>query len=363
MDQVVLGQFLTRYHSNGSNKVRVSSENRFSRPAGFTSRRLMWAAGFTLLLLVILSAFILTIPSKTEATLVVDQGQATVRMAATTFQTSPKDVTVSAGQMLVVKTGDQISLAGDAFAYLRYYDGSSTELMEGAQVYVEELDTTQDTYRVRLQQAGGKTVNRVIRLLGLNDRFEIITPSSTVSVRGTVFTVAVISQDSTFVAVEKGVVHFEMGDSSADIRAGEELLGVVGQPLQVVPSIPAVPPGTPASVLGVPPANPPPGANPPVVVPPPPAAPNGSPQDVLLPPVGGDDAGVLEEDLPPGVKSPNVPNTPPQVPGNTPNDLPGQGNPPTGGGTPPGQGGDPPGQDKPTKDKPDKPPKPEKPEK
>ncbi len=358
MERVVLDRFLSRHSRTQSERARVQPAKRLPRWNISLPRPVVWAAGFALLFVIVLSASMFASPAKAEATLIVDQGQATATISGVLSLTAPKDVVVSAGQMYAVRAGDRIALKEGARARLQLYDGSSVELLESAQVDVAELATSRNSYRVHLEQRGGTTVNRVIRLLGLNDRFEISTPSSTVSVRGTMFRVSVVSDASTFVAVEKGVVHFEMGDAAADIRAGEELLGVLGQPLQVRASEgktpystftatpeTGMPTGLPTVATTVPPTSIPaaPSTVPPLATPQPTA-------------IGGDGQ-PMGTSAPPGVVQPSAVSTK-QVPGKPPSQVPGEGNPPEGGGEPPGQAkdkdNDPPGQDKEKNDPPGK---------
>jgi hypothetical protein len=365
MDMQVLGPFLRRYCLPDTAKIQAQPQKRTMRQPWVISRQFVWAAGLVVLVLFVLSAAISAVPAKAEATLIVDRGQATVTTSRVLVILPQKDTVVQNGQMIAVKAGDQISLEGGAEAHLQLYDGSSVDLSESARVNVQELATTRDDYRVHLQQLSGKTVNRVIHLLGLNDRFEITTPSSTVSVRGTVFTVAVLSDVSTFASVENGVVHFVMGVQAVDIHAGEEVLGVVGQQLQVEKSGSNMLPGLSAAALTLDPtataASPTAGVPVlPTPVTPPTPAPPGTPGDTSVDPDSDLPSEILPEDLPPGAHPPknsppkNTPNKPGQVPGKPPDSLPGKGDPPQGGGDPPGQGGDPPGQDKDKNDPPGK---------
>jgi len=259
------------------------------------------------------------------------------------------------------------------------------DLFENSTLQVTELFTTQDSYRVRLHMLSGKTVSRVIRLLGVDDAYEVSTPSSTASVRGTVFAVEVLGPNSTYIACDEGVVHIEMGDLQAEVVAGTEVMAIAGEPLEVEPQQAAVPPGPPDIVPGKPPegGGDPPGppeqvpGNPPTDVPgnPPEGGgePPGPPDSVPgNPPEGGGDLPHRPEksrakppkDVPVVDPPEQVPDNPPaeevpvdgnppagdddpshgppeQVPGNPPPEVPGKGNPPAGGGDPPGQSNNP----------------------
>lgn len=333
-------------------------------------------AAFVFLLV---SAFVLAQPEQgTPATLVVFEGRASVvQRGAVPLVASGSVVDVAAGQMLAVRAGDKINLGQNDAAQLRLYDGSVVDLFDGTSLEITELLTNEKTYRVRLTLLAGRTLSSVSRALGAGDAFEIRTPSSTASVRGTVFRVNVITAEWTYVACDEGVVRVVMGDLMVELRAGEEVNAIVGRPLFVQPQntpgeLPAPIPAATAdptpepsptadeteaeaettsdpsdNARGVNRTNP--SVAPPIL--PDGAAPSESsgppplPTQVQPPPLP-----TQAQPPPPIVPTPsgppaNVPNPPPQVPGNPPGDTPG--NPPGGGGVPPGHDGVPPGQNRP----------------
>lgn len=189
------------------------------------------AIAVVVVVIVLVSAFALATPGQqTNATLVVLQGEATLVPSG-----GGRAQVISAQEVAKVATGDEIRLTAAATAQLRLYDGSTVDLAPNTTLQITEMETNDDSYRVRLNLLLGRTVSRVERALGLGDAFEIRTPSSTASVRGTVFTVDVLSLDSTYFACDEGRVWVVMGDAAAELPAGTELTAVIGQPLIVVP--------------------------------------------------------------------------------------------------------------------------------
>ena len=307
--------------------------------------RISWAIAIIPIVL-IFSAFIDFRAVPSAATLVVTSGQVSVQDAGNQEQI------VAVGRAVTVSAGDSIQLAPGAAAHLRLRGGSTVELAEGASVEVQELVTDRDAYRVQIGLLAGKAVSRVKHLLGAGDKFKIITPSSTVSVRGTVFTVVVLGQESTFVSCEEGVVTVAFGSQEVEVSAGQELTVTLGVPTLVKPQsgvVPTAVPPSPSTQAPLPSASTP--VPPTSAVPPPPPTP-GVPGATPVPPsYSPPSSGVGSSPVPPGVSPApplNLPNSPSQVPGKPPSVVPGSGNPPAGGSEPPGQGGEPPGQ---TKDK------------
>lgn len=257
------------------------------------SRR-TWAFGLAAMLVLVFGAFVLALPGSTEATLVVSAGEVVVNQAGGALFAGVTETPVSSGDVMTVHEGDTIRLNDTASAQLRLQDGSTVDLFSSTTVAVTEMVYNDDSFRFQLNLLTGRTLSRVVRLLRADDAFEIKTPSSTASVRGTVFTVETQGEDNTYVMVEEGVVNVALGNDSVDVPAGFQVTAVVGQPLEVQSNDP------------------------------PATTPTDQPEPTDEP-----------TETPTAV--PTETNGPPtQVPGNTPEELPGEGNPPPGGATPPG---------------------------
>ena len=281
---------------------------------GIMTQRRTWAIGLATLLILIVGAFVLAQPGEdTKATLVVSAGEAVVNQASGAIFAGATDTAVSPGEVVTVEEGDTIRLSENAAAQLRLLDGSTVELYGGTTVAVSELVIEVESYRVRFDLLSGKMLNRVVRLLRADDAFEIRTPSSTASVRGTLFSVESMSEEMSHIAVEEGVVRVTIEGNTLDVEAGFQLTAVLGQALEVMPLEEPIAPPTPTNT-------------PPTETPENGEAPTTAATEAVEDEVQTDDNG----------------NGPPeQVPGNPPTDVPGVGDPPDGGGLPPGQVDDP----------------------
>lgn len=285
----------------------------------FMLHRRTWAFGLATLLVLILGAFVLAQPGSAEATLVVSAGEVVVNQAGGAIFASSAETAVSAGDVLTVQQGDTIRLDAAASAQLRLQDGSTVDLFGGTTLAVSELVTNDDSYRVRLNLFSGKTLNRVVRLLRSDDAFEVKTPSSTASVRGTVFTVEAQTAETSVVSVDEGVVRVTMGDQYVDVEPGFQVTAVVGQELKVVPQ------NAPTEE--------------------PTATPTAEPTDTPEPdePEPTEVPIEIPAAVPPPTKEDNTVPTdkakgpPDPIPGHTPDDETGEGDPPDGEDTPPEQ--------------------------
>ena len=296
-------------------------------------RQRSWAVGAVALLLLLFGAFVFAQPKNAvAATLVVNEGQATVVQAGA--RNASQGVIVPTNEVLTVSAGDQIFLTAASSAQLLLIDGSTIDLAAGTEINVDELVIDEATYRVHLRVLAGRTLSRVVTVLGVGDRFEISTPSSSASVRGTIFTVAYISADETFISCDEGQVEVSLeGQASQRVAAGMEVTAVAGQPLVVKPQ--PAPDALPAAT----PTNAP---SPTVVET---EAEELAELDEPVEVEATENEAVYEElsNKPEDIPGPNdflVPPGPPeQVPGHTPEDPPGVGDPPQGEGDVPANGG------------------------
>src|SRR2546430_2451253 len=88
--------------------------------------------------------------------------------------------------------GDTIRTESGAAAEITYFEGSSVRLEADTQVVVERLRTEADGGTViGMMQTLGRTWHVVTKLVSGSSRYEVRTPSSTASVRGTIFSVDV----------------------------------------------------------------------------------------------------------------------------------------------------------------------------
>jgi len=193
-----------------------------------------WALAALGVLLV--AGMIFARPERPQATLVVSEGQATVTQNRNVVfgLRSPSQVSVGAGDAIGIREGDRVSMAEDAVAQIVLDDGSTVDLYDGADVAVAELELGKG-YQVEFEVLAGRTYHRVKHILGIDDIFKVSTPSSTASVRGTMFTVETLSADASYFACDEGMVAVTLGDQEVVLNPGEEVVAAVGQPLEIKP--------------------------------------------------------------------------------------------------------------------------------
>lgn len=97
---------------------------------------------------------------------------------------------VSATDGEVLAAGDTVRTADDARAVLTYFEGSTVSIEPNTELTIEAASSNSDgSTVVVMQQNFGRTWHVVTKLITGNSKYEVKTPASTASVRGTAFQV------------------------------------------------------------------------------------------------------------------------------------------------------------------------------
>jgi ferric-dicitrate binding protein FerR (iron transport regulator) len=115
-------------------------------------------------------------------TITVLSGDVQVRHTASSF------VSATDGQVLIA--GDTVRTGDGARAILTYFEGSTVSIEPNTELKIERASSTSDGGTVILmQQIIGRTWHVVTKLITGSSKYEVKTPASTASVRGTAFLV------------------------------------------------------------------------------------------------------------------------------------------------------------------------------
>jgi ferric-dicitrate binding protein FerR (iron transport regulator) len=146
-------------------------------------------------------------------------------------QSGTNGLLIPLSQGLVVKQAQVIVTGDDGWAKFQYTDGSTFEIFPRSKVVFQEhpadwehlLNIWIGHVKVWIQHAPG-----------VPNYKNVVTPTAVISVRGTVFSINVESEDETDVAVEEGIV---------DVRNTTALTGTIprltaGQSIRVIRNVP-----------------------------------------------------------------------------------------------------------------------------
>ncbi|MGF1506447.1 MAG: FecR domain-containing protein [Anaerolineae bacterium] len=134
-----------------------------------------------------------------SATLIVEAGTAVLTEGEQTQE-------LSAGSEATAAPGATVATASDGEATLYFLNGAIVEMEPDTTLTITQFSESTDPFVVSLDLHNGSIINRVIRILGLEDSYDIITPTGSASVRGTGFRVEVLDETRSFFSVEEGVV-------------------------------------------------------------------------------------------------------------------------------------------------------------
>jgi hypothetical protein len=163
----------------------------------------------------------LTILSITEGNVLV------MKMDTNSWTEAQAGMSLEAGD--IIKTGDNSS------AEITFFDGSTIELQAGTEIKIASLDISTDTgsTTITLEQTIGNTISRVIKLLDPASRYEVETPTGAAGVRGSVLTVQVIEDGTTWVTNQKGNIYTVAQGVEVQVPEGRQCVINPGQPPQL----------------------------------------------------------------------------------------------------------------------------------
>lgn len=177
--------------------------------------------------------FLLSPGVQAKAQLVVESGIVEVKHQGGSW------VTAENGMDLVqsdsIRTGDNTS------ASIILFKTSVVRLDSNTEVTLEQLIREEET-SVILQQDSGRTWNTISKISGI-DNYEVQTPTTVASIRGTAFVVVVYDNDSTYYGVEHGILNVSSVSGgviidSIDVSGNESVfvfIDLIEEELEIVP--------------------------------------------------------------------------------------------------------------------------------
>ncbi len=137
------------------------------------------------------------VAEKIEAQLIIESGDVQVKSGEGSWTSAENGMALH--QSDSIKTGDNSS------ASIILYKTSIVRLDSNTEITLEELIREEET-RITIQQDSGRTWNAVNKISGI-DNYEVQTPTTVASVRGTGFVVIVKENGSTYYGVSHGFLN------------------------------------------------------------------------------------------------------------------------------------------------------------
>lgn len=134
-----------------------------------------------------------------STTITVIGGEVSVRHGATSQFVAAVD-----GEIL--NPGDAVRTGTDARAVLTYFEGSTVTVEPNTELAIDAASAQGNDTIVQMTQTAGRTWHVVTKLVTGNSKYEVRTPASTASVRGTTFTVDTDGTTTTITTGEGTVI-------------------------------------------------------------------------------------------------------------------------------------------------------------
>ena len=101
---------------------------------------------------------------------------------------------------------DSIKTGANASASIVFFKSSIIRLDSNTEINLQEMMQNADGTNVKINQNAGRTWNSISKISGI-DNYEVQTPTTVASVRGTAFVVIVDTNGTTYYGVEHGVLN------------------------------------------------------------------------------------------------------------------------------------------------------------
>jgi hypothetical protein len=137
-------------------------------------------------------------PNVVKAQLIIESGDIQVKHAGGSW--------ISAQNGMDLYQSDSIKTGVNASASIVFFKSSIIRLDSNTEVNLQEMMQNADGTNVKIKQDVGRTWNTVAKISGI-DNYDVQTPTTIASVRGTAFVVIVESNGTTYYGVEHGILN------------------------------------------------------------------------------------------------------------------------------------------------------------
>jgi hypothetical protein len=182
---------------------------------------------------IIIFVWFLIKPEGLNAQLVIESGTVQVKHGSETW--------ISAENGMLLYKSDSVRTGNNSSASIIFFKTSLVRLDSNTEVTLEELFKEEET-GVTIQQNSGRTWNTIYKISGINN-YEVQTPTTIASVRGTAFEVIVWENGSTYYGVSHGILNVTsisngVIQDSIDVSGNEStfvFIDMIHKSLEIVP--------------------------------------------------------------------------------------------------------------------------------
>lgn len=122
-----------------------------------------------------------------------------------------------------VGAGDTIRTDARSSVNLQYVDGTRVRVGPNARLTVlkDQINSATKAETTMLKLDVGRVWIRILKVLSQKSKFDVLTPTATAGVRGTIFSVEVTPEGKTVVSVKEGEVAVKSGQAEQEVARGQ----------------------------------------------------------------------------------------------------------------------------------------------
>ena len=180
-------------------KKEPKTSKKEKKTKSLSSRIKIMSIIFIIVIICIVGLFwFIQTPNTVKAQLIIESGDIQIKHEGGSW--------ISAQNGMDLYQSDSIRTGDNASASIVFFKSSIIRLDNNTEVNLQEIIQNADGANVKINQNAGRTWNSISKISGI-DNFEVQTPTTIASVRGTAFVVIVDTNGTTYYGVEHGVLN------------------------------------------------------------------------------------------------------------------------------------------------------------
>jgi len=191
--------------SKKKNTTKTKNKNRLEKPTNektsFSKNRYRLLIPIIIIICIVLFVWIYSTPEvvaeKAKAQLIINSGTVQVKSEGESW--------TSAENGMYLYSSDSVKTGDNSTASIVLFESSIVRLDSNTEVKIIKLIQEEET-SVTIQQDSGRTWNTVNKISGI-DNYEVQTPTTVASVRGTAFVIIVQENGSSYYGVSHGILN------------------------------------------------------------------------------------------------------------------------------------------------------------
>jgi len=173
-------------------------------------------------------------PEAVKAQLIIESGTVQVMHEGESW--------TSAKNGMLLYQSDSVKTANDTSASIVLFESSIIRLDSNTEVALQEIFQQAGETSVKIKQDSGRTWNTVLKISGIDD-YEVQTPTTVASIRGTSFDVNIHSTGDIIYYISHGIVNVSIIENGSifdtiAVKGNESVIAVfdaIDQPLEIIP--------------------------------------------------------------------------------------------------------------------------------